>query len=148
VIALAGNLYFLGSRVLTGLAAVLVAHRRGAQAGQMRALHLLIRRHRKFSFLRIMPFLVWQSMSGGRYLANCISQPVSGELSSLYHPADQCACGDAYCKRRCNRQQRVSLKALSRIIPEFFGYIAALLGGALHYPHAIFDRIANCIRCA
>jgi hypothetical protein len=45
VVALAGNLDFLGSRFLTGLTAVLLARWRKAPAWQMGALRLLIRRH-------------------------------------------------------------------------------------------------------
>ncbi len=54
VVALAGNLHFLGSRLLTCLTAVLVARLRDAFAWQMRTLDLFIRHSRSpFSFFRV-----------------------------------------------------------------------------------------------
>jgi hypothetical protein len=54
VVALAGNLYFLGSRLLTCLTAVLVARLRDAFAWQMRTLALFIRHScSPFSFLKV-----------------------------------------------------------------------------------------------
>jgi hypothetical protein len=51
-------------------------------------------------------------------------------------------------RRGRNRQQRISLKALSRVIQKFFGGIATLFCGALHHSRAIVDRIGNCVRRA
>jgi hypothetical protein len=42
----------------------------------------------------------------------------------------------------------VSLQALSCVIQDFFGSIAALLCGTPHYSHAILDRVGNRTGCA
>jgi len=69
------------------------------------------------------------------------------DLPSFHHPANQCSRGDAYRKRRGNRQHRVSLDALSCVIQEFFGSIAALFCGTPHYSHAILYRIGDRAGC-
>jgi hypothetical protein len=129
VVALARDLYFLGSRLLTRLPAVFVTRLRHASAWQMRALDLLSRSH------RVSPFPAF-----------CFAVLIfifSSGLPSSHHPADQCARSDTDCERGRNRQQRVSLESVRCLIQEFFGSITALLRRTLHHPHAIFDRIAN-----
>jgi hypothetical protein len=69
------------------------------------------------------------------------------DLPSFHHPSNQCSRGDAYRKGRRNRQYRVALDTLSRIIQEFFGSIAALFRGTPHYSHAILYQIGDRAGC-
>jgi hypothetical protein len=73
--------------------------------------------------------------------------PQFSDLPSFHHQANQCSCGDAYRKRRRNRQHRVSLDTLSRVIQEFFGSIATLFCGTSRYSHAILYRIGDRAGC-
>jgi hypothetical protein len=68
-------------------------------------------------------------------------------LPSLHHPANHGPCRDACCERGPNRQQKVSVDALSRVIYEFFGRIAAMLCDAFYRVDSILDRVANCTGC-
>jgi hypothetical protein len=69
-------------------------------------------------------------------------------LSSFHHPANQCPCRDANRKRRRNREHEVSLEALSCVIQDFFGSIAALLCDTPYCSDSIPYRIGNCAGCA
>jgi hypothetical protein len=158
MVALARNLDLIGSRFLTGLTAVFVTRLHRAPARQVRTLLLLVCRH------HCSPLLFSFSNRhlhdcGGIIVACAISnspdsraafrlRPLSGsDLSSFHHPANQCSRGDAYRKRRRKRQHRVTLDALSCVIQEFLGSIAALFCGTPHYSHAIFYRIGDSAGC-
>jgi hypothetical protein len=65
-------------------------------------------------------------------------------LSSFYHPSDDCSGGCAGRKRRHKRWRKVSMDAASRLIQEILGSIKTLLRGMLHNSHAILYRIGNC----
>jgi hypothetical protein len=69
------------------------------------------------------------------------------DLPSSYHPADQRSCGEAYCKRSRNSQHKVPLEALSCVIQEFFGSIAALFCGTPHYSYAVLYCVGNRTGC-
>jgi hypothetical protein len=70
------------------------------------------------------------------------------DLSSFHHPANQCSRGDTYRKRRRNSEHKMSLEAITGVIQELFGSIAALLGGAPYCSYAIPDCISNRAGCA
>jgi hypothetical protein len=157
MVALARNLDFIGSRFLTGLTAVFVTRLRQAPAWQMRTLVLLICRHH--SCCSPFPIAVFYYCCGGIIVvvafptapdsrsASDGHQSQFPNLPSFHHPSNQCSRGDAYGEGRRNRQYRVALDALSRVIQEFFGSIAALFRGTPHYSHAILYQIGNRVGC-
>jgi hypothetical protein len=154
MVALARNLDLIGSRFLTGLTAVFVTRLRQAPAWQMRALVLLICRHHSYCSPFLTPssllLLLWRAQFPPLPTLDLLSDgpPLSvSDLPSFHHPSKQCSRGDAYRKRRRNRQHRVSLDALSRVIQEFFGSIAALFRGTPHYSHAILYQIGDRAGC-
>jgi hypothetical protein len=73
--------------------------------------------------------------------------PIRFVLPSFHHPADQCSCREAYRKGRRNSEHKVSLDALSCVIQEFFGSIAALFCGTPHYSYAVLYCIGNRAGC-
>jgi hypothetical protein len=153
MVALARNLDLIGSSFLTGLTAVFVTRLHRAPARQVRTLLLLICRHHSYcSPFPTAIFIIYYC--GGRIPAAPDSRsafrwtPVSvSDLPSFHHPSNQCSRGDAYRKRRRKRQHRVTLDALSCVIQEFLGSIAALFCGTPHYSHAIFYRIGDSAGC-
>jgi hypothetical protein len=93
----------------------------------VRTLNLRIRRHHGSPF-------------STRALPHCGGTP---DLPSFHHPADQCSGGDSYRKSRRNSQQGMPLEALSCVIQEFFGCIAALFCGTPYYSYAILYGVGN-----
>jgi hypothetical protein len=70
------------------------------------------------------------------------------DLLSFHDPADQCSCGETYGKRRGDSQNQVSLDALSCVIQEFFGSIAALFRSAPRHSHAFLNCVSDRAGCA
>jgi hypothetical protein len=157
MVALARNLDLLGSRFFTGWTAVFVTRLRQAPAWQMRTLVLLICRHHSYCspfptavFIIVVTGLLWWAHFPPLQTLDLLFRwtPVSvSDLPSFHHPSNQCSRGDAYRKGRRNRQHRVSLDALSCVIQEFFGSIAALFCGTPHYSHAILYQIGDRAGC-
>jgi hypothetical protein len=157
MVALTRNLDLIGSSFLTGLTTVFVTRLRQGPAWQMRTLVLLICRHH--SYCSPFPTAVFYYCCGGIIVVGAfptapdsICFPMDHHsqfpnLPSFHHPANQCSRGDAYRKGRRNRQYRVALDALSRVIQEFFGSIAALFRGTPHYSHAILYQIGDRAGC-
>jgi hypothetical protein len=157
MVALARNLDLIGSRFLTGLTAVFVTRLRQAPAWQMRTLVLLICRHH--SYCSPFPTAVFYYCCGGIIVVGAFptapdsrsdfrwTTTLIPNLPSFHHPSNQCSRGDAYRKDRRNRQYRVALDALSRVIQEFFGSIAALFRGTPHCSHAILYQIGDRAGC-
>jgi hypothetical protein len=86
---------------------------------------------------------------GGRSASALQTLRISAALGrpSFHHPADQGARGEAYRKRRRNRQHRMPLKALRCLTQEFLGGVATLFYRTLHHFDTIFDRIGNRTGC-
>jgi hypothetical protein len=61
----------------------------------------------------------------------------------MHHPSAKHPCSEARHKRRHNSQYRVSLDALSRVIQEFVGNIAATLCDTPCYTQAFLYSIGN-----
>jgi len=137
VIALAGDLDFIGSRLLAGCTAVFIAGWHHATAWQVCAFVLSIRHRHLFSFYRN-----HRTLGAGRFPIT--ASPLSANLSSLTRPTDQCSGGDTDSKCCGKGEQQMSLHAVSGIIQEFLSGVATLPGGAPDGSYSTSYCVCNC----